>query len=287
MIRTCVAGRPHTLVGLSSEDCVRRRYAWLRFQRRGHDPVFVIGAAAGSALSGVLGFDPAFAAALGIVRSGGAANTRWQLWLSALRLSAPASARSRRWWQASRMVSGHRSINETQLLGQPKTPAFIVDPSETVRTPTGCAWRNPGKGLFWIRSRSGSWATLTRASDSNSAAVAKARPVAAAPVVSYRLAGEASVQRRSGDQLHVLRGGHACDRIACMHGPWPRRMGAPNPREGMAVPQYGLWLERMNFRVFLHAVVGADEPVEGSSYQASGRVVVELSGRPGPPTTRT
>ena len=120
-------------------------------------PVFVIGAAAGSALSGVLGFDPAFAAALGIVGVlAGAANTRWQLWLSALRLSAPASARSRRWWQASHVVSGHRSINETQLLGQPKTPAFIVDPSETCENANGVRLAEPpGKGLFWIREQVG------------------------------------------------------------------------------------------------------------------------------------
>ena len=121
-------------------------------------PVFVIGAAAGSALSGVLGFDPAFAAALGIVGVlAGAANTP----LAAVALGAEAFGAGISPFAAvvagiAYVVSGHRSINETQLLGQPKTPAFIVDPSETCENANGVRLAEPpGKGLFWIREQVG------------------------------------------------------------------------------------------------------------------------------------
>jgi H+/Cl- antiporter ClcA len=96
-------------------------------------PVFVIGAAAGSTLGRLLGFDPVFAAAVGIVGLlAGAANTPIAALVLGLERFGPgfgiygvvASV-------VSFVVVGHRSINATQLLGSPKTHSLVVDMGHT------------------------------------------------------------------------------------------------------------------------------------------------------------
>ncbi len=96
-------------------------------------PVFVIGAAAGSAIGGYFGLEPAFVAALGIVGVlAGAANTP----LAAVALGTESFGPEFGLYAIivagiAYVVSGHRSINETQLMGAPKASWFAVDPRET------------------------------------------------------------------------------------------------------------------------------------------------------------
>lgn len=96
-------------------------------------PVFVIGAAAGSAIGKYFMLEPAFVAALGIVGVlAGAANTP----LAAVALGLEAFGSEFGLYAIvvagiAYVVSGHRSINETQLLGAPKSSWFVVDPCET------------------------------------------------------------------------------------------------------------------------------------------------------------
>jgi H+/Cl- antiporter ClcA len=96
-------------------------------------PVFVIGAAAGSAVGKYFMLEPAFVAALGIVGVlAGAANTP----LAAVALGVESFGAGFGLYAIivagiAYVVSGHRSINETQLLGAPKASWFVVDPCET------------------------------------------------------------------------------------------------------------------------------------------------------------
>lgn len=96
-------------------------------------PVFVIGAAAGASISRVLGLDSAFGAAIGIVGLlAGAANT--PIAAVALGLEAFGSSFGSYALMAASLayvISGHRSINATQMLGQPKSIGFAVDHRQT------------------------------------------------------------------------------------------------------------------------------------------------------------
>ncbi|MEA4885011.1 MAG: chloride channel protein [Clostridia bacterium] len=119
-------------------------------------PIFAIGAAAGSSIGRLAGFDPAFSAAMGIAAFL-AASVNAPLAASVLSLEAFGSAFGVYGFVAAIVaytVVGHRSINATQLLGSPKSSAFSVDAGHECEAPGHVRFTPQAKRMFAFLMRS-------------------------------------------------------------------------------------------------------------------------------------